>query len=111
MGIFQIFFIQREVKKGINDPGVFIAEKAMDFVKIYLILSSLIGLGLILLMAVLGMTHWLGGPYGIARFFFWVFLLIFVPSELVFILLFIKVKKVLKHNLERAVLAVKNKME
>lgn len=111
MGIFQIFFLQSEIKNGINNPAAFVAEKAMDLVKIYLILSSLVGLGLILLMAILGMTHWLGGPYGIARFFFWIFLIIFVPCELFFILLFVKVRKILQRNLDRVVLEVKTRIK
>ena len=88
MGIFQIFFIQKDIRRGINNSDVFMAEKVMDFVKVYLVIGGLIGFGFIALMVILGMTHWLGGPYGIARFFFWVFLLIFVPSELFFILFF-----------------------
>lgn len=103
MGIFRIFFIGREIRKGINDPSGFLAERALDFLKGFIIAGSLIGLLIVATAGVLGLTPWLGGPYGFIRGLFWVLLAIFALGEAFFISLFLKIKKLLKRNLDRLI--------
>lgn len=111
MGIFRVFFIGREIKKGINDPGGFLAEESLSFLKGFLIVGSLVGFIFILLFGILGFSSWLGGPYGFFKVLFWILFIPFMFIEIFLISIFLKIKKVLKHNLNRATLHIKSKIK
>ena len=107
MGLLKIFFMGREIRKGINNPGEFLADQSLDFLKWFLIVGSLIGVFILLGVGVFGFTSWLGGPYVFFKVLFWVLFIPFALCEIFLISIFLKIKKVLKRNLDRATLRVK----
>ncbi len=110
MGIFQIFFIRREIKKGLNDPSGFVIDQLLDFVKGYLILGGAVGILILVPLCILGYFGWLGGPYGVAKFFFWFFLIIFGISETIITFIYLKVRKILKRQIDRTIITAKAKI-
>src|SRR3989338_7171609 len=111
MGLLKIFFMGREIRKGINNPGEFLAEQSLDFLKGFLIVGSLIGIFVLAGVGVFGFTSWLGGPYKFFQVLFWILFIPFVLIEIFLISIFRKIKKVLKRNLDRATLYVKSKIK
>src|SRR3989338_2333690 len=98
MGLFKIFFIGREIRKGINNPGEFLAEQSLDFLK---------GVFILLGVGVFGFTSWLGGPYVFFKILFWILFIPFALCEIFLISIFRKIKKILKRNFDHATLRVK----
>ena len=107
MGPLKIFFMGREIRKGIKDPGEFLAEQSLDFLKGFLVVGSLVGVFILLGVGVFGFTSWLGGPYKFFQVLFWILFIPFVVCEIFLISIFLKIKKLLKRNFDRATLRVK----
>jgi len=110
MNIFQLFFIRRQIRKGIADPSSFLVEQATDFFKNFLIACTITAVLILALLAIFGLTSWFGGPFGLARFLFWLLLIIITPAEIFFISLFIKIRKFLKGGSEQVIVKVKSKV-
>jgi len=110
MNIFQLFFIKRQIRKGLADPNSFLVEQATDFFKNFLIVCTIVAVLILTLLAIFGLTSWFGGPFGLARFLFWLLLIIIAPVEIFFISLFIKIRKFLKRGSEQVIVKVKSKV-
>lgn len=74
--MFQILKLFSDAKKGIKDPGGLGKEVALDIIKIPLLVFTLGGGLFLALMAVLGFSTFIGGPY---LFFKVVFILLLIP--------------------------------
>ena len=75
--IFQIFQITQKTRKASQDPEGFVQQQALG-VLIGMLIGPFIFLLLFLVfLFLLSYTHLLGGPYGIARFFFWFLAIIY----------------------------------
>ncbi len=107
MGIFDLFFIKRKIKEGIQNPGGFFVEQATDFIKGYLIAGTVISVAFLILIGLFAFSPWLGGPFQIAKIIFWIFLIIISSSEFIFISLFLKVKRSLRKQADKAALKIK----
>ena len=76
--LFTIFGTYRKIKKGTFDTKDFAVEQAMDTLKGILVVASVIALPVIAFLGVTGYSNLLFGPSGLARVFFWIFLIIYL---------------------------------
>lgn len=111
MNIIKLFFIRRQIKEGLADPGGFLVEQALDSLKGLLIIGSAAAVLILVLFGILGFTPWLWGPFSGARFLFWLILIVVILLEIIFVSLFIKLQKFLKQKASQTVVAVKRKVE
>ncbi len=85
--LFKILRIRSMAKQGINDPQGFVQdqakEAAIDAAIGALIVPAIFLILFLALLFVLSYTHLLGGPYGIAKFFFWLLVMVYGLAALV----------------------------
>ena len=110
MGILDLFFIKRKVKEGIQNPGGFVVEQATDFIKGYLIVGTVISAVFLILIGLFAFSPWLGGPFQVAKFIFWILLIIVISSEFIFISLFLRIKRSFRKQADKAALKIKAKI-
>lgn len=72
--IFQILKIRKMVREGKEDPGKLAGGEVGDFIIGAAILPGIVTVGVLVLLFILSYTTLLGGPFGLAKFFFWVIL-------------------------------------
>ena len=75
--IFEILQIRQKAKRASRDPHEFVKQEAIGA-----LIGALIGpfIFLVLFLGflfILAYTHLLGGPYGLARFFFWFLVIVY----------------------------------
>jgi hypothetical protein len=76
--LFRIIDITQKARKGTQDPKGFMREQIQGAL-FEIVIGPILGLILFLgLLFVLSYTHVLGGPYGLARFFFWFLTIVYV---------------------------------
>lgn len=91
------------MKKGTFDARDFAVDEAMDMVKGLLIVISAIALPLLTLLGILGYTSWLIQPNGVARTFFWIFLVIYLFWLLVTRFVYKRIKRAAENAAKRIV--------
>lgn len=91
--IFAAFRIYRKIKKGVADPKDFAVEEATDALKGFLIIVSAIAVPIIAFIGVLGFSDWIVNANGVARFFFWLFAVIYAIWFLVSRAIYKKIKR------------------
>lgn len=72
--IFKILKIRQMVKEGTENPSEFAGGQASDFIVGLLIAPLVIAIAVLVLLFILSYTTLLGGPFGFAKFFFYVVL-------------------------------------
>lgn len=107
MNIFKIFFLKREIQKGLNNPSDFVSEQLFSSFQGLFILLSLIPLIFIIFFGVLGLTSWLGGPYGFFKVIFWLFFIPYLFLEFFIISIFLKIKKIAKKRIKKTIIEIK----
>lgn len=65
-------------QEGLNNPEAFAEDQAKEALIGALILPVIVVLGFLAFLFVLAYTGILGGPYGVAKFFFWIVTIIYV---------------------------------
>lgn len=84
--LFQIIKVGVQGRKAYKHPGEFTGEAVRDVALSFVILPLLGAVALVVLLFLLSFTHVLGGPYFLAKIFFWILfvtcLLIGVPAYL-----------------------------
>ena len=81
--MFGIFKVYSDAKKGVRDPAGFGKELALDLIKAPLILFTFLGAVFLTIMAVLGFTGLIGGPYLFFKIIFWLLLIPFALFEII----------------------------
>ncbi|MCU0660324.1 MAG: hypothetical protein MUD00_01795 [Candidatus Pacebacteria bacterium] len=92
--LFAAFRIYKEIKEGVANPKDFAVEKAMDALKSFLILVSILALPVIIFLGVLGFSNWVVDASGIARFFFWFFSIIYAIWFLISRAMYKRIKRI-----------------
>lgn len=72
--IFQIFKIRKMVREGTENPGKFAGGQASDLLVGLFIIPLIISIFVLVLLFLLSYTSVLGGPFGLAKFFFYIVL-------------------------------------
>ena len=72
--IFQILKVRKMVKEGSENPGNFAGGQVADLLTGLFVVPIVIGVGVLILLFILSFTTLLGGPFGLAKFFFFVVL-------------------------------------
>ena len=72
--IFQIFKIRKMVREGAENPGKFAGGQAGEFLVGLFIVPIIIAVIVLALLFLLSFTTVLGGPFGLAKFFFFIVL-------------------------------------
>jgi hypothetical protein len=72
--IFQIFKIRSMARDAKTDPGGFVGGGVADAFVGMLITPLIVAIGVLVLLFLLSFTTVLGGPFGLAKFFFFVVL-------------------------------------
>jgi len=72
--LFQIIKMRKMVKEGKENPGEFASSSVSDFITGILITPIIITLIVLVILFLLSFTAVFGGPFGIAKFFFFVIL-------------------------------------
>ncbi len=99
--LFTIFGAYRKIKKGTFDTKDFAVEQAMDTLKGTLIIISAIALPVIAFLGILGFTGWLIGPSGVARFFFWIFAVLYLIWFLISRAVYKRIKRAAQHAADK----------
>lgn len=74
--IFRLFKAYRMTRKGIKDPTGLVVEELQETVMGVFIIPGIV-LGVILiLLGIFGFSNWITDASGVARVFFWIFLVI-----------------------------------
>ena len=97
--IFQIFKIRKMMREGTENPANFAAGQAGEFLVSLFIIPFIISIVILVLLFILSFTTIIGGPFGIAKFFFFVVLF----GTLAFGLLLWKLSKIAKHITRKTV--------
>ncbi len=87
-----------DIKDVKNDPLIFIAKQVFAILGIWIALILIAEVIILVLLGTAGFSAWFGNPSGIARFFFWVFLVGFTGE----IILLIKIKQRIASYLRKA---------
>ncbi len=88
-------------KQGSTDPKGFAKGQVLDAI-IGALIVPVLGLILFLgLLFILSYTHLLGGPYGIARFFFWLLLIVYTIGGLVIYSIYSAIRNAVTNAKER----------
>lgn len=95
--LIRAFILMRKVREGSADPKSFAVEETMDFIKGFLILISAIALPIIAFLGVLGFSDWIINANGVARVFFWLFLVIWLFWFLVTRFIYRRIKRTVTH--------------
>jgi len=102
--IFPLLKLFRSYKKGEGEKGIneFAHEQLTDIILSPFWIAVIIIIPLTILAGALGFFHLWGGPYGFAKFFFWVFLVIVVLIILSMRAILVRSKKIVKKGVESA---------
>src|SRR6187551_2665119 len=101
--LFTLFGAYRKMKKGTFDGKDFAVEQVMDTFKGILVVASAIALPVIVFLGVTGYSNWLFGPNGVARTFFWIFLVIYFFWFLVSRAIYKRIKRGAEYTANRIV--------
>lgn len=95
--LFRILQFRNMAKEGLNDPKGFAKGQAKEAI-IGALMVPVIGLILFLaLLFVLSYTQLLGGPYGVAKFFFWLLTIAYAIGGFVIYTIYSTIKKAVKN--------------
>lgn len=97
--IFRILKVRKTMKELKEDPSKLAGEEAGGFFMGMILGPALIPLLVLIFLFVLGFTGFIGGPYGLFKFLFFLFL---IPSIGVFLILF-KAYKIIKGGAKKVV--------
>ena len=81
-------------REGVNDPQGFAKGQIKDAIIGALVVPILMVLGFWVLLFILSFTGMLGGPYGLAKFFFWFVTIIYGIVGFVLLQIFSTLKRV-----------------
>ena len=99
LSLFKIFMVQRQMRSGESKPSDFILDEILGFLKGYIYALIFIFLPILLLTGFFGLTSFAGGPYGVARFLFWFFFVIFAFVFLILTWIYLKFRNwILRHR-------------
>jgi len=101
--IFKVFKIRNMIKEGKENPGKFAGNQAGELLMsmfVMPIISAIVFLGGLL---VLGFTTLLGGPYGLAKFLFYIVLFFTFFLSLILRKVYLLVKKSTKNTVEQTI--------
>lgn len=94
--IFGAFKMYRDVKKGTADPTGFAFEQVKEPLLIMALIPVIVFIVILILLGILGFTDLIIHASGVARAFFWIFIVIGVLFGLPALLIGLFVGKVLK---------------
>ncbi len=89
------------VREGIKDPEAFAESEARGAFIAALIPPVLIALGFLAVLFILGYTALWGGPYGVAKFFFWCCAIIYTVVGYTFYKVVTTLKRAVQAGRER----------
>lgn len=69
--LFNLFTQYRSIKQGVHKPEEFVQEQLFGILFGALLVPALLFIGFFVLIVILAFTSVLGGPYVIAKIFFW----------------------------------------
>ena len=96
--LFRIIQLTKQGKEGSEDPMGFVSRQAKGAI-IEALLIPILGLvAFLVFLFLLSYTHFLGGPYGIARFFFWLLVLVYGTAGYFFYTIYSSFKKVISES-------------
>ncbi len=101
--LFTLFGAYRKMKKGTFDAKDFAVEQAMDLFKGILVAVSVIAVPIIIFLGVTGYSNWLFGPNGFARFFFWIFAILYLFWVLISRAMYKRIKRGAEYTANRIV--------
>ena len=84
-----------------NDPLIFIAKQLFSFLGAWIIIILIFEIVVLVLLGIAGFSSWFGRPLGIARFFFWVFMVGFTGEIIVLVWLQHRIVSFLKTHQSR----------
>jgi hypothetical protein len=87
-----------DIQDAKSDPLIFVAKQVFAILGVWIALILIIEVIILILLGIAGFSTWFGNPSGIARFFFWVFLVGFTGE----IVLLVKIKQRIASYLRKA---------
>jgi hypothetical protein len=110
--IFDLFKLFHSLKKGNGEQGSveFGTDQLTGVILTPFWLSLLIIVPLMILAGILGFFHVLGGPYGVALFFFWIFIAMITLIVFTMRVIFRKSKKIVKKGVSSVKNIINNKL-
>ncbi len=112
--ILRAFKIYRDTKKGIKDPTGFAFEQARETMLGVILLPVIIYAVIVILLGIMGFTHLIVHASGVAKVFFWIFLVIGIVFGVPAYVFGVIINKLLTHgeNMARPhVTRIKTKVE
>ncbi len=96
--VFKIFQLHKMAKEGIADPKGFAKGQVKEAVIGALIVPVIILALFIAFLFILSYTHVLGEPSGLARFFFWLFVIVYGTAGSVIYLIYSTIRSAIKRS-------------
>ena len=86
-----------EIQDAKQDPLVFMAKQVFAIFGAWIAIIIIIEIVILILLGIGGFSTWFGGPSGIARFFFWIFMIGFTGEIVLLHMIKRRIIKFLKH--------------
>lgn len=99
--LFKILHIKNMAQEAASNPQAFAEQQAKEAMIGAMIFPLVVFLGFLAFLFILAYTHLLGGPYGVAKFFFWIIGIIYATAGYVLYKIVTSLKRIVQKQREK----------